>query len=407
MNATLPDIQTAGPLESYGLAACDDFEEAARESTERSPAATIRVLHLINGEHYSGAERVQDLLAKCLPAEGFNVGFACVKPDRFPQMRESRDAPLYEVPMKSALDLRAAGKIARIIRDEDYRIIHCHTPRTAMIGRLAAARAGVPMIYHVHSPTSRDSTRRLRNWLNTKMERWSLRRAEKLIAVSASLGRHMQAEGFDPQRITVVPNGVPQVAELPQRSAPSGVWTLGAVALFRPRKGMEVLLDAIADLHQRGVSVELRAVGPFETADYERDIKGRVSRLGIEHLVHWIGFTRDVDAELDKMDLFVLPSLFGEGLPMVVLEAMAAGIPVVGTDVEGVPEAIRDGLDGVIAKASDADDLARSIRRIIDGQFDWSQLRHSAIQRHAHHFSDRSMAHGVAAAYREVLCAKT
>ena len=103
------------------------------------------------------------------------------------------------------------------------------------------------------------------------------------------------------------------------------------------------------------------------------------------------------------LDVLVLPSLFGEGLPMVVLEAMAAGVPVAATRVEGVPEAIRDGIDGVLAEPGNAQDLAAAIRRIVDGELDWQQLRHNARQRHAERFSDEAMAAQLATVYREIL----
>jgi glycosyltransferase involved in cell wall biosynthesis len=103
------------------------------------------------------------------------------------------------------------------------------------------------------------------------------------------------------------------------------------------------------------------------------------------------------------MDLFVLPSLFGEGLPMVVLEAMAAGVPVVATRVEGVPEAIEHGVSGLVADPSSSDDLARCLACLIRGEFQWHELRRNALQRHATRFSDRVMAAGVADVYRRVL----
>jgi glycosyltransferase involved in cell wall biosynthesis len=371
-------------------------------STAKS-VRTLRVLHVINGEHYSGAERVQDLLGLCLPEFGVDVGFACVKPEKFPAARQAVDCPLYDVSMRSRIDFSAAWRLSGLIAREGYDIVHAHTPRSLLIGRAAAALAGVPVVYHVHSPTSRDTTHSLRNWLNSGAERWSLAGVSRLVCVSHSLARHMQAAGYSEKILRVVPNGVPCLAHVPERATPSGTWTLGMVALFRPRKGMEVLLAGLAKLRDAGHQVRLRLVGPFETPEYEAQIKSLVAELGVGDLIDWVGFTRDVTAELNKMDLFVLPSLFGEGLPMVVLEAMAAGIPVVATAVEGIPEAIRDTVDGVIAKPSDALDIARAVEWVIEGKVDWQKMRASALERQATMFSDRSMAEGVAEVYRGIL----
>jgi glycosyltransferase involved in cell wall biosynthesis len=178
---------------------------------------------------------------------------------------------------------------------------------------------------------------------------------------------------------------------------------MGTVALFRPRKGLEVLLDALALLRAEELDVKLRAVGEFEMARYEQEIKRRAERLGIGNRVEWVGFTRDVPRELAQMDLFVLPSLFGEGLPMVILEAMACGVPVVGTRVAGVPEVIRDRLEGLIARPNDPVDLARAIAQFIRGEVDWSAMRVDAHRRQREFFSDRSMARAVAQVYRRVL----
>lgn len=382
------------PVVAGGLATADPSTSGV--------SGAVRVLHVINGEHFSGAERVQDLLAQCLPDEGFEVGFACVKPGRFPSERKTR-TQLFEVPMRWRFDLRPAWHLARLIRLHNYRIVHAHTPRSALVAQLAARLTRVPMVYHVHSPTAQDTTHRWRNWVNDRTERLSLSSVRRLITVSQSLGDRMRRQGHPDSRVRVVPNGVPRLERVPARQTPDGAWTLGAVALFRPRKGLEVLLDALAELRRGGANVRLRAVGPFETAAYETELKQHVSRLGLLDDVHWTGFTRDVNAELEKMDLFVLPSLFGEGLPMVVLEAMAAGVPVVGTQVEGVPEAIRDGVDGVIAAPGDPTALAHSIRRILTGELSWLELRRTALARHAERFSDRSMAAGVASVYREIL----
>ncbi len=397
-------------LEIPSVATADAFAlgpSAAPPAAAQNAVQTVRVLHLINGEHYSGAERVQDLLAKQLPQFGYEVGFACVKPFRFAIARETTSAPLVELPMRGRFDLRVVKKLVRLIEDENYALVHAHTPRTALIGRIAAKRAGVPLIYHVHSPAGHDSTRQLLNAFNALVEWHSLREADRLIAVSPSLERYMVARGFRADRVVCVPNGVPSAVFPVDRTPPIGTWTLGTVALFRPRKGTEVLLEALAALRSWGVDVRLRAVGGFETLAYETAILGLADRLGVASAVDWIGFTRDVNAELAKIDLFVLPSLFGEGLPMVVLEAMAAGVPVVATRVDGVPEAVSHRETGLLVDPDSVSQLASAIRQFIDGQLDYTTMSRYGRERHAARFSDTAMARNVAEVYRQVLDKKS
>lgn len=370
----------------------------------RSDPKTTKVLHLINGEHFSGAERVQDLLAMQLPSFGYEIGFACLKPVKFPKIRQSsKEAELFEVGMKSKLDFRAIRKICDIARDGNYEIIHAHTPRSLLIGGLVAKRVNCPLVYHVHSPVGRDSGRKIQNFVNTMMEKWSLRRVQKMICVSNSLMGYMQEIGHPKSKLAVVQNGVPAVNDLPVRSAPSGIWTIGTMALFRPRKGTEVLLDALAEIKSRGCEIHLRAVGPFETPEYKTEILYRAQKLGLEDSITWTGFQKDINSQLEKMDLFVLPSLYGEGLPMVVLESMACGVPVVASRVEGIPEAIRDGVDGVIFEPGNPQDLADRLLSLIEAEGQWQSMSCSSLQRQRELLSDVNMARKVAAVYDELL----
>ena len=362
-----------------------------------------KVLHVINGEHYAGAERVQDLLAAALPEHGFEALFAAVKPDQFPIRRRCTTAPLFETPMQSRCDLRPARELAEIVRRENCELIHTHTVRAALVGRLAAWMTGVPMVHHLHSPTSSDSTRSLRNLFNAAVERVSTFRISSAIAVSSSLARYGAEHGIPADRIAVVHNGVPEYRNFVERSTPRGTWTIGCMALFRPRKGLETLIEALARLRDAGLPVRLRAIGKFETADYEREVLGRVGELSVGELIDWRGFQSDVAAEFGAMDLFVLPSLFGEGLPMVLLEAMSYGVPTVATRVEGVPEAVVDGVDGLIVNPGDPAALTEAIETFIRGDVDWQAMRDSARRRQVENFSDHSMAAGTAGVYRRVL----
>lgn len=362
----------------------------------------IRVLHIINGEFFSGAERVQDVLALRLPDYGYEVGFACLKPVKFPACRNSI-VPLFEIPMQSKFDLVPAWEIARIVKQDGYVLLHTHTPRAALVGRVAAWLASVPLVHHVHSPTARDTESTWRNRKNVMMERLSLIGVARLIPVSRSLEAYLKEQGWPQARIAMVANGVVTPGALSNRLSPDSEWIIGSVALIRPRKGMEVLIQALANLRRMGQPVRLRAVGPFETVEYEKTIKEMTVRLGVADAIDWVGFTRDVDAEFSKMDIMVLPSLFGEGMPMVILEAMAMGVPVVASDVEGIPEVLEHGHTGLVVPAGNAEQLAVVLTELMNNKYDWRTIREEAHRLQVANFSDHSMAQGVARVYDEIL----
>ncbi|MEO1529527.1 MAG: glycosyltransferase, partial [Planctomycetota bacterium] len=142
---------------------------------------------------------------------------------------------------------------------------------------------------------------------------------------------------------------------------------------------------------------------PFETESYEAEINALIDCLEVESMIERVGFTQDVTGELAKLDAMVLPSLFGEGLPMVVLEAMAAAVPVIATRVEGTPEAVTDGVEGLLAQPNDPESLATRIRELVSGGHDWKTLSEAAFTRHARDFSDFAMAEKTAAVYRHLL----
>ena len=326
-------------------------------------AAAVRVLHVINGEHYAGAERVQDLLGQRLADFGYRTGFACLKRGQFAAMHQFADAPFYDMAMQNRFDLWPVWRLARIVRDEGYRLIHSHTARSALIGRLASLATGVPLVHHIHSPTPLDTTNRVRNWINCRTERMVLPYAKALIAVSEAVGDYVRQQGFG---VFVVPNGVPARARCRPAVQPRSIGRL-ARWLFRPRKGLEVLLEALAKLRDLGLPVRLRAVGSFESPEYETRIRQLATHYHLDSAIDWVGFARDIDRELACMDIFVLPSLFGEGLPMVVLEAMSAGLPVVASAVPGVPEAVRDGREGLLVEPANAAAMSAAIARMVSG----------------------------------------
>lgn len=362
----------------------------------------LKVLHVVNGEYYSGAERVQDNLALGLAQFGYGVVFACVKDGRFAETRRAKNVPLYRISMPELGWRKSIDRLIRVCAQENIALLHAHTPRTAVLCAGVHRRTGLPWVYHAHSPTLWDSKRYLKNIVVGLVDWWAARQADRIIAVSESLRRYWVRLGIPARRVVTVPNGVAAWKSLTVRKPPEGSWVLGTMALFRPRKGVEILLKAIQGLSSRGYRLRVLAVGPFESEHYERHLKEMTHRLGLDEIVTWTGFVENTQEMLLAMDLFVLPSLFGEGMPMVLLEAMAAGLPVVASAVEGVPEIIRDGCEGLLVRPGSSSALASAIARFLDGAVDWEGMRRAAYERQRDRFSLESMAAGVAAVYGEL-----
>ena len=240
--------------------------------------------------------------------------------------------------------------------------------------------------------------------MNDWMERWSLWNSNHIITVSKSLRREMLKRGYDRQKVTCIPNGVAEQTPIDAyHKINEENWTLGMVALIRPRKGIEVLLEAMYRVKQNVTNVKLDVVGPFESKEYEADVMQLVRKMQLEDMVQFHGFTREVPAAMRKLDAMILPSLFGEGMPMVVLEALALGVPVIATEVEGTPEVVRDGVEGLLAKPRDPISLANAIEKFVSSRSRWTEMSQHAVNRHRSKFSDVEMARRTAAVYRKML----
>lgn len=366
-------------------------------------STNVRVLHVINGTHYSGGERVQDILGLTLPDFGYEVGYACLKPDLFPRVYRARSSPIYSLPMRHRADISPLKALREVIRTEGYRIVHSHMPRTAPLSRLACAFEHVPMVHHIHCPTLFDSPNPILNLVSATVERISLINVSKVIPCSQGMKDYVRSIGISKKRIAVVLNGIPAYGPLVPRPEPQGEWVFGIVALFRPRKGLEYLLNAMRIVKNKGFHFRLRAIGDFMAEEYRTKIRELVGQLGLSAFIDWVGFRRDIPAELKKLDFFVLPSTGGEGLPIAILEAMAAGLPVVTTGIAGSREVIRDGMDGYLCKPGSVASLAACLERMMADPSSWSRLRASAHARQREQFSDISMASGVARVYDSVL----
>ena len=374
-----------------------DLASAPEPSALDRSVATCRVLHVVNGEHYAGAERVQDLLAEYLPREGVATGFACVKPAEFPKRRHFQKAPCWSVPVAHPWPRAAVRELAELAAGEAFGMMHAHTPRSLWAALPAARRMGVPVVYTMHDVNLIESDALHRQWIKRRTMRL-LRQVDALIAVSPAaldiaerfgLGRHRQ----------LIPNGVPCQARA-KHSPRQDRAVVGTVALLRPRKGIETLIESIGTLRRAGSDIDLRLIGPFESREYERSIRRELARYDLRAEEVLTGFVSDVTSALCELDLFVMPSVLDEGLPMVVMEAMAVGLPVVGSRVAGVRDLIRHEVDGALVSPGEAKPLADAVRWALADSARWGYLSEQAYRRQQALFSAERMAHRTAELYR-------
>jgi glycosyltransferase involved in cell wall biosynthesis len=323
----------------------------------------VRVLHVITSLGIGGAERLVLAAARGLPRDRFEQAICCLE-ERGARAREAEAAgvPVYSVDSFPGLRHPLAfARLVRIVRRVRPTIVHTHLQSANLYGRLAARLAAVPIVIATEHNVYAAKPRRY-----VLVERMLARGTDAIVAVSVEvqrfLGRQLRVA---PSAIRVVHNGValepPSEAgasELRARLAvgPGGV-RLATVASLTPKKGLDVLVCALARLKAAGVDCAAALAG--EGAERRR-IEASIARLGLADRVHLLGAVVNVADVLGAADLFVLPSRV-EGLPLALLEAMAAGKPVIATAVGGVPEVVESNVNGVLVPPNDEAALADAI----------------------------------------------
>jgi len=255
-------------------------------------------------------------------------------------------------------------QLRALLRREKIDLIHTHDLGPLIYGGLAMFLAGNRNVFHTeHSYLSQDSPR-LRMF-----ERWLSRWARMIIADSADVARVLvEEQKISRAKVITILNGIdlqrfesadPRAFRR-ELGVDRGALLLGTVGRLVPVKNQSLLLRAFARLREKEKKAHLVIVGDGpEGAALQRE----AVRLKLQRWVHFTGSRRDIPQILASLDLFVLPSL-SEGLSLTLLEAMAAGRPVVATRVGGNPEVIEDGHNGLLVTSDDVEELAAALQRL-------------------------------------------
>ncbi|MBS2029677.1 MAG: glycosyltransferase [Deltaproteobacteria bacterium] len=341
----------------------------------------MRALFLTNERGLRGGEKQLSLLADGLRARGWELVLGAPSGAK---LAEGWRGPVVAIPMANNVDPRGVLAIRKAIHAHAPDVIHAFTARAHALARLARAQ---PLIV-----TRAVSFRAGKGALGRIKYK---RGVERFIAVSQAVAKQLELAGADPQRIRVVPVGVPAVVADPSaRLRPDAPFVIAAAGALEPAKGFDVLLHALVDLP--GTTLLLAGEG-----DDRAELEALAKKLGISQRVRFLGWLSGLSGLLGAADAFVMSSR-SEGMPMALIEAMSAGVPVVATRVGGIPEVVDDGQDGLLVPAEDASALANAIRRIADDRSLGRELGKRGVEK-AKRFAPETMALRTEEVYSEIL----
>jgi glycosyltransferase involved in cell wall biosynthesis len=324
----------------------------------------IRVMFVVQDFVVGGAERHLIELWRGIDRSRFSIEIACLaNRGALAEEAASLGWPIHDLGVgRRIYGPRGWLGLARLIhRVAAFRpdVIHGYLMTGGLFAALAGRACGVPEVVVAKRNVDAFETPRQR-----AAHRFAHRLATRVTAVSRTVARSAEALGVPPQRITVIPNGVDAARYAPPATTGGNghVPVIGSVGCLAPRKDYATLIDALAHLDRAGRRFEALLVGdgPERAA-----LEARARAVGIGDRVRFAGESREVARLLPTMDVFVLPSR-EEGIANALLEAMAAGRPVVATAVGGTPEVVAAGETGWLVPPGSPEALAEALAEALE-----------------------------------------
>ena len=365
----------------------------------RRPAGPTRVVTMVDSLLAGGAERVAVEVSCGLDRERFAPHVLVTRGDGpLRALLEQHDVPVTILNRRGAFDL-APWRVARTLVRDGADVLHTHKFGSNIWGAMLARTTGVPLVAHEHnfSQTPSRSRRLLDRWLVARV-------ARRVLCVSDSVADVERSCGVPVDRLVVVPNGVRLDAAVQRDAARAELgidtssFVVGIVGRLRPEKAHEVLFEAAAHLTEAGRDVRLCVVGD---GPQHGELDALAARMGIDDRVIWAGERRDAARLARAFDASVVCSDW-EGLPLAALEAMAAQVPLVATEVGGMPSLLAGGA-GRLVPVRDPRALAGALGSLIDDPVAAEATARTGHRRVLETYSFERMVRTIEDIYGEVL----
>lgn len=327
----------------------------------------IRLMQIMEDLHVGGLERVVITICRTIDRDRFEPSVLCLRGGG-PLAEELQDMGVTVVDVggqPATADYFAFRKVARELKQRRVDVIHTHNS-IALFDGFAAARLSC-VRGHVHTDHARDFPDRRRHMV---AEHIISHFVSSFVAVSDHTRDNLvRYEKIAPSRIDVIPNGIDgtrfrRPVDVAAKRAELGVGAgpvIGLAARLTEQKGVIYLLQAVVHLREQFPELRVLIAG---SGDQEECLRQKALELDVDDTVQFLGVRLDIPELLQALDVFVIPSVW-EGLPMALLEAFAAGCPVVAADVGGIASVIRHGHNGSLVPARDPAALAAELAAVL------------------------------------------
>lgn len=298
-------------------------------------------------------------------------------------------------PIHLLQDVRCFFALKRWFKTLRPDIIHLHSSKAGLVGRLSAAGLGIPVVFTAHGWSFTEGVSALSTLLYRHLERWVSPLADRVITVSDyDRNRALNLQVVPANKMQTIHNGMPELAtEEPPRRWHGG--RIIMVARFEQPKDHLLLLDAVAQL-QGTFQLQLVGDGPLLA-----QAQAKARQLRLDDKVEFCGSRHDVAALLQQADIFVLASRW-EGLPLTILEAMRAGLPVVASEVGGVAEAVTQRETGFTVPHGDASLFTQALQQLLDDPTLAQQFGQAGQQKFRQQFTFANMLQQTLLLYQEL-----
>lgn len=378
------------------------------------PGKAISICHVAVGDLWAGAEvQLKVLLSKLAQKAEFNLSVILFNEGRLGKEIEGLGIPVTAFPETEWGSAKIFIELVRKFKESNVQLVHTHKYKDTILAAPAAKLCGirhvVRTVHGLREPF--EGLQAFKMSLYEAIERTVHRYCvDSIIAVSSQIESKFKAEG-EVSRVTCVRNGIDLEGKSVQTDrwrtrkdlgVDAGTCLIGTVGRITPVKGIPYLLEAARILLRQGANVKVLVVGD---GSIRQDLMTQTRDLGVSENVVFLGHREDTDELLQALDIFVLPSL-SEGIPMALLEAMAASRAVVASRVGGIPEIVEDGFEGFLVEPMDVNSLAEKCRRLIESPDVARKMGEQARKRVERDFSATAMADRVALVYKELLMSR-